>query len=1589
MKTSKENNTNDKNDEENHSELENVNTDLLDIMRQNLNKATDQHESNAPQLHTEQVESQVQQVLRKTHSVATIIRPIKTMTTQDDEELIQGEEVEVEVHDGSFAQTLGVGETILHSHGVVGPFVNAYQAHRPEDDDAASVPEDDDHVVFPIPDERGRIINYPRNSSINTAASSLEEKPHDLEAADYQRNEASSDDHIVYDDDGEVMERETEQLLRKEAPRSVVGAGLESIKYLYSMALLIFSVIVVMAAIFSNQTVGTAQLGIPPVAAFFIFWFLICWLAMMEGGQGALVGLQPIEPCLYAQTHPRAAMSTKLVGEGDNLERFIVGRQFLVVLVVFVMNMMGSAVSDANVLGLTGPVKEVFVSTGVALILVAITLGQLTAQINSANCMLDFINNYFMVGTTYLSLAIEYSGLLHSVYLVQKIFTKLSADPEEDDPNLEDAPRRRSVWQTVFFWSRAALSLAILCYALAVTLKALFDGNTTMWKGVPSVVSVIILFVLMAFVGMMEGMQIALFAVINLPEEDLAKHNIAHKNCQLVFQGQNLPAFLIGRQILVTICMFVVARITTLDITVGEDNIFGVSDGVQEFFNTGLLGAVITTIIASLIWRIIASSFPIVFLSNPLIYVIIRLCLLLEASGVCSSSWILARYHKPMLNFQPDEVHLDGAEPHGWEPVTRRDKDIDRLVMVVKFIYSLALLAFAVVLVMAAIFQEQTTGTAKGIPPVAAFFIFWFLIFWLAKMEGGQGALVALEPIDKGSYSESHPVTLMNTNLVHKGDNMERFIVGRQFLVVIVVFVTNMMASSIPNAQVLGLNSTVMEIFLDSGLALILVTIVIGQLTAQVNGADCMLDFLNSHFMLFTTYVSLAIEMSGVLHCVYLVQIIFSFLTGTPIESTEGKRSAVQQVFFWGRVVFSLAVLGFAFAVTLKALVDGNTTMWEGVPIAVSVFVFFLIMCFVGIMEGMQIALFAVVNLPDEELQKHHIAYANCKLTFGNQNLQAFLIGRQVVVTICMFVVARITTLDVTVGEDNIFGISDGVQEFFNTGLLGAVITTVVASLIWRILASTFPLAFLSNPFLSLVIRLCLFVEASGVCSAAWMLGRWCKLILGYQPDEVYLEGAPRHTKDPVTRRDKDVDVTVTVIKYLYSLLLLAFSVAIVMGTIFDENTKLSQSVHPAVAFVVIWALVLWLAMMEGGQGCLVGLQPVDKDLYKESHPITLISTKLAHKGDNMERFIVGRQFLVVLVVFVINMCGAALEGTQVFSIPAILNDIFVGSGVALILMTIILGQLAAQVNASNCMLDFINNYFMVFTTYMSLMIEFTGLLHSVYLVQILFSKISGKAVESREPPRSPLQKLFFWLRVLVSITVLILAFVVTLTALFAGKTSMWEGVPKAVSVVLFFILMCFVGLMEGMQIALFAVVNLPEQELESATLVQKTCQLTFSGNNLQAFLIGRQILVTICMFVVARISTINVDIDGGEGNVLGVSDELQAFFNTGLLGAIITTIVASLAWRIVASSFPVAFLSNPLVYLIIRLCLAIEATGVCASAWLLALIHKAIAGFEVDEEHFRASANHEEQKTPDSTVADKKDLLQIEEGSTSMSYTS
>ena len=159
--------------------------------------------------------------------------------------------------------------------------------------------------------------------------------------------------------------------------------------------------------------------------------------------------------------------------------------------------------------------------------------------------------------------------------------------------------------------------------------------------------------------------------------------------------------------------------------------------------------------------------------------------------------------------------------------------------------------------------------------------------------------------------------------------------------------------------------------------------------------------------------------------------------------------------------------------------------------------------------------------------------------------------------------------------------------------------------------------------------------------------------------------------------------------QYIYSTALLIVCTALILASIFTGYTHLSADVNPFVAFLVLIVGVTWLTMVEGGQGAIVGLTPVQHDLYKESHPTTYKVTTVAHKGDNLDRYLLGRQFMVILIVFSINMAAEPQADVELGGLPTWVINVFLASGIAMILFTNMVGQLNSEINSCHCMLDY------------------------------------------------------------------------------------------------------------------------------------------------------------------------------------------------------------------------------------------------------------------------------------------------------------
>jgi hypothetical protein len=104
-------------------------------------------------------------------------------------------------------------------------------------------------------------------------------------------------------------------------------------------------------------------------------------------------------------------------------------------------------------------------------------------------------------------------------------------------------------------------------------------------------------------------------------------------------------------------------------------------------------------------------------------------------------------------------------------------------------------------------------------------------------------------------------------------------------------------------------------------------------------------------------------------------------------------------------------------------------------------------------------------------------------------------------------------------------------------------------------------------------------------------------------------------------------------------------------GLLFSEQTTLSNDVHPGLFFATLWWVsVLWLTMVEGSQGSLVGLAPVDRELYNQGVTSNLLQVLLlAVSLPTMVTTLIGNfcwilvsSWLVVVMVFTINISGLA-----------------------------------------------------------------------------------------------------------------------------------------------------------------------------------------------------------------------------------------------------------------------------------------------------------------------------------------------------------
>lgn len=164
--------------------------------------------------------------------------------------------------------------------------------------------------------------------------------------------------------------------------------------------------------------------------------------------------------------------------------------------------------------------------------------------------------------------------------------------------------------------------------------------------------------------------------------------------------------------------------------------------------------------------------------------------------------------------------------------------------------------------------------------------------------------------------------------------------------------------------------------------------------------------------------------------------------------------------------------------------------MWKEVPGWASLLIFVLVLWLLGVMEGLQIALVELKRQnPDTYKGQYPTAYKLGQIAGRDDNIEKFLMGRQVFVVCLVFFAAKLTTIHGNTEAGFLFPVPDWVQTvFLETGLLACVLVVILAQLMPQIVASLYPVQFMELAMMKPAYYACIVLEFCGITHFCWVL---------------------------------------------------------------------------------------------------------------------------------------------------------------------------------------------------------------------------------------------------------------------------------------------------------------------------------------------------------------------------------------------------------------------------------------------------------------------------------------------------------------------
>ena len=123
-------------------------------------------------------------------------------------------------------------------------------------------------------------------------------------------------------------------------------------------------------------------------------------------------------------------------------------------------------------------------------------------------------------------------------------------------------------------------------------------------------------------------------------------------------------------------------------------------------------------------------------------------------------------------------------------------------------------------------------------------------------------------------------------------------------------------------------------------------------------------------------------------------------------------------------------------------------SFWDVMPGWAALILFVVILFWLGVMEGLQVALVELKRVdPASYRHSHPHAYKLGQKAAKRDNVERFLMGRQMFVVFIVFFAAKLTTIHSETDEDFLFPIPDWFRSIFlETGILACVLVRIFSA---------------------------------------------------------------------------------------------------------------------------------------------------------------------------------------------------------------------------------------------------------------------------------------------------------------------------------------------------------------------------------------------------------------------------------------------------------------------------------------------------------------------------------------------------------------